>query len=477
MLAVLLFEGLLFLWLVPSITFRAMFDWRLYEIMNASMVIDGLLFWFLVLDPRPCPIAPIGFFTRLCLAFLIIFPQIGLGTVIGLAQHDLYPSFSLCGRVFADIGPLLDQQIGALVLWVPAGMMSAFAAVLIMGRMFRDDDRIERTRFTSGRVRGNVVMSRMILPLFSLLLLVPLIAQAKIPDDKIKIGVLRVLPAPDAIDAGNGGIVAAQLAAGDFDVHALRDDAEIIPGTTRGTTDQVLNQVRDWLDKEHVAAVLSSAGPLVDAEIAKLVAQRHRTLLVAANDEAASGNFCSPNMIVWGAGATPRALAIGQAIAPHAGNRWFLLADQSPGGLAGQTALQSVVQAGGGKIVGEADNVVGGADLGTVMPQIVAANAQVVALVESDWDLVEILRSAMLMGLPHATTLVAPYARIADIDDAGPAAANGLIVVAPYYWDTDDRTRDFARRWSDRMPGQHVTEQRRGGLRGDAEFPACGPGG
>ena len=51
----------------------------------------------------------------------------------------------------------------------------------------------------------------------------------------------------------------------------------------------------------------------------------------------------------------------------------------------------------------------------------------------------------------------APYARIAEIDDAGPAATNGLIVVAPYYWDTDDRTRDFARRWSDRMPGQHVT--------------------
>ena len=50
----------------------------------------------------------------------------------------------------------------------------------------------------------------------------------------------------------------------------------------------------------------------------------------------------------------------------------------------------------------------------------------------------------------------APYARIAEIDDAGPAATNGLIVVAPYYW--DDRTRDFARRWSDRMRGQHVAE-------------------
>jgi putative membrane protein len=149
--AALLFEGLLFLWLVPPVTFRAMFDWRLYEIMNDSMVIDGLLFWFLVLDPRPSPQAPIGFFSRLCLAFLIIFPQIALGTGIGMARYDLYPSFRLCGRVFPNIGPLLDQQIGGLVLWVPAGMMSAFAAVLIMGRMFRHDDRIAQMTLETSR--------------------------------------------------------------------------------------------------------------------------------------------------------------------------------------------------------------------------------------------------------------------------------------------------------------------------------------
>ena len=67
--AFLLFEGLLMLWLVPPVTFRAMLDPRLYAIMNASMVVDGLLFWFLVLDPRPAPAAPISFFTRLCLGF------------------------------------------------------------------------------------------------------------------------------------------------------------------------------------------------------------------------------------------------------------------------------------------------------------------------------------------------------------------------------------------------------------------------
>jgi putative membrane protein len=154
LLAGLLFEGLLILWLVPPVTFRAMLDWRLYAVMNASMLVDGLLFWCLVLDPRPSPPAPTGFFARLSLAFVIIFPQIGAGTIIASAQHDLYPSFALCGRVFPAIGPLLDQQIGGLILWVPAGMMSALAAVVIMRRMFLHDDRLARSAAGFPRSEG-----------------------------------------------------------------------------------------------------------------------------------------------------------------------------------------------------------------------------------------------------------------------------------------------------------------------------------
>lgn len=141
-LAAFLFEGLLFFWLIPPITFRAMLDARLYDIMNASMLLDGLLFWCLALDPRPKPAARVGFIARAAIAFLVIFPQMLLGTAISLANRDLYPAFSLCGRVYPAIGPLLDQQIGALILWVPTGMMSSIAVVVIMWRFFHHEDRI-----------------------------------------------------------------------------------------------------------------------------------------------------------------------------------------------------------------------------------------------------------------------------------------------------------------------------------------------
>lgn len=144
--ASLIFVGLVFLWLLPAVHFRAMLDRHLYAVMNWSMVLDGLLFWCLVLDPRPCPPARVSLVARLAAAFLVMFPMILLGTAIADAGRDLYPSYALCGRIFPGIDALADQQIGGLIIWVPAGMMSAVAALLISRRLFDEDDREHEKR-------------------------------------------------------------------------------------------------------------------------------------------------------------------------------------------------------------------------------------------------------------------------------------------------------------------------------------------
>ncbi len=81
-----------------------MIDVRLYAVMNWSMVLDGILFWCLVLDPRPKPPARVSFGVRAALAFAVMFPQIALGAVITFAQRDLYPYYDLCGRLFPSLG-------------------------------------------------------------------------------------------------------------------------------------------------------------------------------------------------------------------------------------------------------------------------------------------------------------------------------------------------------------------------------------
>jgi putative membrane protein len=139
-LAVVMFSGLFyFFWLIPVVHFHAMIDPRLYAFMNWSMTLDGVLFWALVLDPRPKPPARIAYGTRIALAAAVMFPQIALGAAITFSRSDLYPYYELCGRLLPSIGALLDQHIGGIVIWDQA-TMSAIAIVLVLNAMRRHDE-------------------------------------------------------------------------------------------------------------------------------------------------------------------------------------------------------------------------------------------------------------------------------------------------------------------------------------------------
>jgi putative membrane protein len=143
--APILFVGLIYLWLIPTVHFRAMLDPRLYKVMNWSMVGDGLLFWSLVLDPRPRPLARLSFALRAVLAVAVMFPQIALGALISFAGRDIYPYYAFCGRLFPSISAVTDQSIGGIVIWIPAAMMSVVALILVLNFMRLQEDRRERT--------------------------------------------------------------------------------------------------------------------------------------------------------------------------------------------------------------------------------------------------------------------------------------------------------------------------------------------
>lgn len=127
-----LFVGLIYLWLWPAVHFDAMLDARLYRVMNTSMAVDGLLFWWLILDPRPRPPARLAPGVRVLLALAVMPPQIALGAYISFTQRDLFPLYSLCGRAMGGISPATDQLLGGLVTWIPASMMSVIAALLAL---------------------------------------------------------------------------------------------------------------------------------------------------------------------------------------------------------------------------------------------------------------------------------------------------------------------------------------------------------
>ncbi len=150
LLASVLFVGLVALWLVPTIHFRAMVDPKLYQVMNWSMVVDGLLFWMLVLDPRPKPPAFLSFGARAAMAAAVMLPQTMIGALITFAPHDLYTFYDWCGRVYS-LSALEDQQLGGLIIWIPPTMMNAMALILVLYALLSQQDRKVPKDITHGQ--------------------------------------------------------------------------------------------------------------------------------------------------------------------------------------------------------------------------------------------------------------------------------------------------------------------------------------
>ncbi len=148
----LLFVGLIFFWLTPSVHFDAMLSSSRYWLMNWSMVLDGLLFWWLVLDPRPPrEHRTLRYPARILMLWAIMLPQIGLGAHITLSKSVLYDVYSVCGRAW-PVSPLVDQVTGGIITWIPAGMMSVIAILLVLRLWMRQSAREEGTPAADARM-------------------------------------------------------------------------------------------------------------------------------------------------------------------------------------------------------------------------------------------------------------------------------------------------------------------------------------
>lgn len=153
--AAFLFVGLIFFWLVPEIHFEAMLSHERYMVMNWSMFLDGVLFWLLVLDPRPpekTAHMP-GYGVRLAMLWATAIPQIILGAYITLSRSTLYDVYSVCGRAW-PLSPETDQVLGGVFTWIPPGMMTVLASLLVI-RMAMYHSRDSEGSVEPGRASSN----------------------------------------------------------------------------------------------------------------------------------------------------------------------------------------------------------------------------------------------------------------------------------------------------------------------------------
>ncbi|MGB6604225.1 MAG: cytochrome c oxidase assembly protein [Steroidobacteraceae bacterium] len=140
LMATLLFVGLIYYWLTPSVHFAAMLDVHRYLLMNWSMAVDGLLFWWLILVPRGAQgLLAVGYGTRFVILCASALLQILLGAYITLHTSVLFDVYGLCGRAWA-VSALVDQQLGGLLTWIPPAMMSLAGVLIVLHHALRDSE-------------------------------------------------------------------------------------------------------------------------------------------------------------------------------------------------------------------------------------------------------------------------------------------------------------------------------------------------
>ncbi len=138
-----LFVGLLYFWLIPAIHTRVMLDANLYELMNWTMALNGVMFWSLILDSRAKPPARLSHLMRALLILVIELPQMVLGAILSLSEHDMYPVYTICGRVL-DMTALNDQHYGGLIIWLPGTLTSFAAMIVVLVTMRLNEEKAER---------------------------------------------------------------------------------------------------------------------------------------------------------------------------------------------------------------------------------------------------------------------------------------------------------------------------------------------
>ena len=129
-----LYIASLIVWIWPSVHFDVMLSNGLYRLMNRSVVLGDLPFWWLVLDPRPYPLALVRGGHRLLMLFVVMLPIMLAGAILGLSRHDWYTVYKICGR-FTAVSASTDQHLGGLIIWIPGNALLGMVALFVLRRI------------------------------------------------------------------------------------------------------------------------------------------------------------------------------------------------------------------------------------------------------------------------------------------------------------------------------------------------------
>ncbi len=284
-------------------------------------------------------------------------------------------------------------------------------------------------------------------------------AQAQVSDGVIKIGVLSDMSSLYTDLAGAGSVVAAKMAVEDSGIEKRGYKVEIVSADHQNKPDVGSGIARQWYDVDKVDVIVDTPNSGVALAVNQITKDKGKAFLVSgAASSDLTGKACSPNTIHWTYDTWMLANGTGSAIVKTGGDTWFFITADYAFGHALERDTEAVVLKNGGKVLGKVRAPLNTQDFSSFLLQAQASKAKIIGLANAGGDTTNSIKQAAEFGIVKGgQNLAGLLVFLTDIHSLGLPTAQGLIFTETFYWDMNDQTRAFTKRFNERFKKQPPT--------------------
>jgi branched-chain amino acid transport system substrate-binding protein len=277
----------------------------------------------------------------------------------------------------------------------------------------------------------------------------------KLSNDTIKIGVMTDLSSIYSDVGGKGSVVAATLAVKDFtrEQAALGKKVEVISADHQNKADIASSLAREWYDKQGVDVIVDLLPSSVALAVMEVAEQKGRmTLISGSSAQAITNDRCTAVNAHWNYEIYPRAVVLPAEIVKRGKKKWFFITGDYASAIAIEKEATESIRASGGEVVGSVKHPFSSNDFSSFVLTAQSSKADVIALSNAGKDTINAIKQAAEFGVLGSKQSVVPLVMfISDIHSLGLAKTQGMQFVSEFYWDRNDRTRAWARRFNEEM--------------------------
>jgi branched-chain amino acid transport system substrate-binding protein len=276
----------------------------------------------------------------------------------------------------------------------------------------------------------------------------------RISDGVVKIGLILDMSSLYADITGEGSVTAARMAIEDFGGTVLGKPIELVYADHQNKPDIAAGKAREWFDRDHVDAIMdvaASATALAVADVAK--AKNRIVVFNGPGSVRLTNEACTPVTVHYTYDTFALANGTGRAVVKGGGDTWFFLTADYAFGQALEKDTSDVVKAEGGRVLGSVRHPLNASDFSSFLLQAQASGAKVIGLANAGGDFINAMKGASEFGITQSgkQSLAGLLVYINDIHSLGLKTTQGLLLTEAFYWDLNDETRAWSRRFFERL--------------------------